>query len=258
MGLASLGLGGHRALVTGGGTGLGRQIALGLSEAGADIVVCGRRREPLDETRVRIEAQGRTCRVMDADLTTDDGVERILGAAEGVDILVNSAGASPLQSWATLSIDDWRAVHAVNVEAAFRLCQGLAPAMVERGWGRIINVVSIYGVVAGDPGRYPGIEWDVPAYTASKHGLLGLTRYLAIRLAPHGVTVNALSPGMFPTEMSRSKLTPAVEAELVRGTPVGRLGGSTDLAAAAVFLASPGAAFVVGHNLVVDGGWTAW
>jgi gluconate 5-dehydrogenase len=237
---------------------LGRQIALGLGEAGAEIVVCGRRGGPLEETRVALETMRRACRVVQADLTTDEGIEQALRAADGVDILVNCAGVSPLQPWTSLSLEDWRAVHAVNVEAAFRLMQGLSPAMVDRKWGRIINVVSIYGIVAGDPGRYPGIAWDVPAYTASKHGLLGITRYIAVRLAPYGVTVNALSPGMFPTEMSRAKLTRDVEAELVRGTPVGRLGDATDLAAAAVFLASPGAAFVVGHNLVVDGGWTVW
>ncbi|HEY7073194.1 MAG TPA: SDR family oxidoreductase [Acidimicrobiales bacterium] len=258
MGLHLLELGGLRALVTGAGTGLGRQVATGLAEAGADLVVCGRRQEPLEHCADEARRLGADVRVISADVTTEDGVEALRAGAGRVDILVNNAGTNRLQPWAEVSMEDWRALLALDLEAPFRLCQVFGPPMVERGWGRIINVVSVYGSVAGDPARYPGLAWDIPGYVVAKHGLHGLTRYLGARLAKHGVCVNSLSPGMFPTEGNRERLTPAVRDALVAGTPAERLGEDDDLKAAAVFLASPGARFVVGQNLVVDGGWTVW
>jgi NAD(P)-dependent dehydrogenase (short-subunit alcohol dehydrogenase family) len=258
MGLALLELKGLRALVTGAGTGLGRQLALGLAEAGADLVVCGRRRGPLEACAAEATALGAAVGVIAADVTTEAGVEALVAGAGRIDILVNNAGTNRLQPWAELPMQEWRDLLAIDLDAPFRLCQAFGPPMVERGWGRIINVVSVYGSVAGDPARYPGLAWDIPAYVVAKHGLHGLTRYLGARLARHGVCVNSLSPGMFPTEGNRERLTPAVRDALEAGTPAGRLGGPDDLKAAAVFLASPGARFVVGQNLVVDGGWTVW
>ena len=131
--------------------------------------------------------------------------------------------------------------------------------MKRRGWGRIINVSSIYGSLAGDPSRYPGLDWDVPSYFASKHGLHGVTRYLAGLLAPHRVCVNTLSPGMFPnTDQNESMVSADLLERLIDGTPMKRVGDDEDLKAAVVFLASPGAKFVTGQDLVVDGGWSIW
>jgi NAD(P)-dependent dehydrogenase (short-subunit alcohol dehydrogenase family) len=146
----------------------------------------------------------------------------------------------------------------INLEAPFRLAQIFAPEMAQRKWGRIINVCSVYANLAGNADLYPGVAWDIPVYVPSKHGLHGVTRYLAVRLAKDGVCVNSLSPGMFLTEGTQRKLNPDAQTALARATPVGRLGQEDDLQAAVVFLASPGAKFVTGQNLTVDGGWSVW
>lgn len=258
MGLKLLDLSGLRALVTGGGTGLGRQMALGLAEAGADIVVCGRRRERIEEAAEEIRGIGVSAEAIPADVTSENDIQHLVHTAGQIDILVNNAGVSRIQPWKEVSLAEWREVFSLNLDAPFRLCQLLAPPMVERRWGRIINVSSIYGVIGGSPDRYPGVAWDLPAYFASKHGLIGLTHYLAVRMAPYGVCINALSPGIFATEGTRERMPPEVRETLIRETPMKRLGEEDDLKAAVVFLASPGSSFVTGQNVIVDGGWTVW
>lgn len=254
-GLALLSLEGRRALVTGAGTGLGRQMALGLAEAGASLTICGRREQPLLECAELARDFGVDVVVSPADVTDESDLQQLVGRAGTVDILVNNAGLAPNQPWLEVTRDEWRSVMALNLEAPFRLVQLLAPAMMERRWGRIINVASIYGSLGGDPDRYPP-GWDVPAYFASKHALNGVTRYLAPRLAPHGVCINSLSPGAFDSEQNRGLLTEQTRAAMEQNTPARRMGDVDDLKAAVVFLASPGAAFVTGQILFVDGGWT--
>ena len=259
MGLSLLSLEGTRALVTGAGTGLGRQMALGLAEAGADLVLAARRREPLEETAAQARAFGKGVLVLPADVTREEDVQALRAEAGRVDVLVNNAGGGEVKPWLSVTAEDWRRVVAVNLDAPFRLIQLFAPPMMERHWGRIINVSSIYGLVGGDPSRYPGVEWDNVPYFASKHGLQGLTHALAPRLAPYGVSVNSLCPGMFPnTENNAGLLSPELEAALIAGTPMRRVGDDLDLKAAVVFLASPGSKFMTGQSLVVDGGWTVW
>jgi gluconate 5-dehydrogenase len=233
-------------------------MACGLAEAGADLVICGRRRPPLAETAQEAGVHGVDVAVLPADVTDEASASALKQGAGKVDILVNNAGISPIHPWETVSMEQWRAIFSLNVDAPFRLCQLFAPAMIERGWGRIINISSVYGSLGGNVDRYPGIDWDLPAYFASKHGLNGLTRYFATRLAPHGICVNSISPGMFRTPLSESKLTPEVARQLEEATPMKRLGGSEDLKAAVVFLASPGAAFVTGQILLIDGGYSVW
>jgi NAD(P)-dependent dehydrogenase (short-subunit alcohol dehydrogenase family) len=256
--LELLSLTGKTALVTGAGTGLGLQMALGLAEAGANLVVCGRRLAPLEECAAQARAFGATVKVIPADVTVEEDVQRLKAEAGQIDILVNNAGFGMQGKWTEVSLAEWRQVMALNLDAPFRLIQLFAPPMMERGWGRIINIASIYGSISGDTRRYPGLDWDIPSYFASKHGLHGITHYLAPRLAPHGVCINSLSPGMFPSEQNDDKLTPAVLAALIDGTPMQRLGETDDLKAAVVFLASPGAKFMTGQDLIVDGGWTVW
>lgn len=257
--LELLSLAGKRALVTGAGTGLGLQMALALAEAGADLVVCGRRREPLDDCAQQAQQYGANVTVIQADVTVEADVLRLQQEAGQIDILVNNAGFGLLKPWLEVTLADWREVTALNLDACFRLIQLFAPAMIERRWGRIINIASIYGSIAGDARRYPGIEnWDIPSYFASKHGVHGITHYFAPKFALHGVTINSLSPGMFPSEQNEERLTPAVKAALVDGTPMQRLGETDDLKAGVVFLASPGAKFVTGQDLIMDGGWTVW
>ena len=245
-------------------------------EAGAEVVVVGRRRAPLEETQSVVVDAGGRCQVIVADVTIEADVERLRDEAGPIEILVNNAGIAPNEPWETVPLDSWRDVYDVNVLAPFRLCQVFAPPMRERGWGRIINIASVYGGIAGKPYHYPA-DWDPSSYFASKHSVHGVTRYLAVRLAPYGVCVNSLSPGGVAGGTNRG-LTADEQAQLAETKtpeerrveddriarflhdeiPMGRPGDPDDYTGPAVFLASPGAAYVTGQNLIVDGGWTIW
>jgi NAD(P)-dependent dehydrogenase (short-subunit alcohol dehydrogenase family) len=275
-GLRLLSLEGKRAVVTGGGTGLGRSIARGFVEAGAEVVIVGRREAPLLEARDYALAEGGTCEVVVADVTREDDVLRLGEAAGRVDILVNNAGIAPDEAWETVPLSSWQDVFATNVFAPFRLIQLFAPAMRERGWGRIINIASVYGQIAGKPDLYPP-DWDPSSYFASKHSVHGVTRNLAVRLAPYGVTVNSLSPGGVSGATNRG-LTASEQAEAAAQrspdqvaydeqraerffrseVPMRRGGDPEDYMGPAVFLASPASSYMTGQILVVDGGWTVW
>jgi NAD(P)-dependent dehydrogenase (short-subunit alcohol dehydrogenase family) len=257
-GLASLDLSGLTALVTGGGAGLGRHMTLALASAGANLVICGRHEDALSHTVGEVAAAGGDARAVVCDVTDTADLDELVAAAGHVDILVNNVGGSHLHPWYSESMDDWRAVMALNLESALQLCQRLVPAMCERRWGRVVNVASVYGSQAGDPDLYPGIDWDYASYFTSKHGLIGLTRYLAVRVAPDGVCVNSLSPGMFPTVRQHDHSADSNWERMIARTPMKRLGVGADIEAAVVFLASPGASFVTGHDLRVDGGWSIW
>ncbi|MEN3282251.1 MAG: hypothetical protein V7607_3391 [Solirubrobacteraceae bacterium] len=250
---------GRRALITGGGAGLGRQMTEALAEAGAEVVICGRRVEPLEEAVATLGAAGLPVSAIPADVTKTADLERLRDGAGQVDILVNNAGYSLRDPWETVGLDAWRQVMAINVEAPLRLAQLFVPAMVERGWGRVVNVASMYGSVTGDPSLYGQLGFHAASYVTAKHAVIGLTRYLATMVGPHGVTVNALSPGSFPDTPSNAA---AGANDLSEGfaerTPVKRVGNDRDLRAAIVFLASPGSAFYMGQDLIVDGGWTIW
>ncbi len=253
-----LDLSGKHALVTGGGTGLGRQMAEALAEAGARVTICGRRAAPLKATAEAAVAAGFDFRWAVADVTTPSDRQKLFDEVPDVDILVNNAALGERKPWLTVTIDNWRAIMNLNLEAPFALSQLFVPPMVEKKWGRVINISSVFGLIVGDPALYG--EWgvDLPSYIASKHGLIGLTKHLAMMLGNSGVTVNALCPGMFPnTEQNAANaasLIPGVEAR----TPVKRVGNDTDLRAAIVYLASPGSKFYTGQSMVIDGGWTIW
>jgi NAD(P)-dependent dehydrogenase (short-subunit alcohol dehydrogenase family) len=251
---------GRRALVTGGGTGIGRALVMALAEAGATVVICGRRVEPLRATvaAAKSGAAAGAIHVVAADVTHEPDVQRLRDAAGDIDILVNNAGGAQQRPWLDVTSEHWRDVVGLNLDAAFRLSQVFAPAMTGRGWGRIINIASVYGMIAADPGRYPGMTVDNASYVAAKHGLIGMTRHLAVRLGRTGVTVNAISPGMIMVEKHAATLTDGAKEALAAGAPAGRMGTPEDLQTALLFLASPGSGFVTGQNVVVDGGWTIW
>jgi NAD(P)-dependent dehydrogenase (short-subunit alcohol dehydrogenase family) len=253
-----LDLSGKHALVTGGGTGLGRNMVEALAEAGARITICGRREEPLKKTAAASIAAGHDVRWVVADITSDADRRRLFAEVKGVDILVNNAALGERKNWLEVTMDEWRAIMTLNLEAPFALSQLFVPPMVEKKWGRLINVSSIYGIVVGDPSLYG--EWgvDLASYVASKHGLIGLTKHLAVTLGGTGVTVNALCPGMFPNTEQNASHSDGLAPGLAVRTPVKRVGNDTDLRAAIVYLASPGSAFYTGQSLVVDGGWTIW
>jgi NAD(P)-dependent dehydrogenase (short-subunit alcohol dehydrogenase family) len=252
--LDSFRLDGRRALVTGGAKGLGRVIATALAEAGADIAIASRQLEDCRDAARELERSlGRRALALQADVTRSEDVSRLVRELDavwgGVDILINNAGVNIRGLATDLPESDFDAVVAVNLKAPFLCARAFAPGMLERGWGRVINMGSILSVIAL-PGRAP--------YASAKAGLLNLTRVLALEWATSGVTVNALCPGPFATEMNRPLLEdPEKYKAFVAKIPMGRWGELHEIAGAVVFLASNAASYVTGSALFVDGGWTA-
>jgi len=253
-----LDLSGKHALITGGGAGLGRQMTEALAEAGARVTICGRREEPLKRTTAALLADGHDARWILADVTSASDRENLRAQAGAVDILVNNAARGERKPWLEVSLEEWRAIMQLNLEAPFALSQLFVPAMISHGWGRVVNVSSIYGLAAGDPALYGDWGVDLASYVASKHGLIGLTKHLAAMLGGTGVTVNALCPGMFPNTDANAAHSDGLVPGLAARTPVKRVGDDNDLRAAIVYLASPGASFYTGQSLAVDGGWLIW
>ena len=243
-------LDGKVALVTGASRGLGAGIATGLLEAGATVI--GTSRNPDSATQVAKQL-GSVPVVMDITdvASVRAGVDRVAAELGRLDILVNNAGLNIPQGVFDVDEASWDAVLDTNLKGTFFAAQAAARCMVTSGeGGRIINIASQAGVV--------GIE-ERSAYGASKGGAVLLTKVLAIELAQHRITVNAVAPTFIATELTRGTLeNPAWRERVLSRIPLGRIGESEDVAAATVYLASPAAAMVTGHTLLVDGGWTAW
>ena len=241
------------AVVIGGTSGIGRAIAHGLAEAGADVVCTSRRHEQVEAAAAEIEALGRRSIRMTSDVDDRESMKDLLDACVGefgkVDILVNSAGRTKRTPSLEFSEEDWEAIMDTNLTGTLRSCQIFGRHMLERGYGRIINIASLSTFVA---------LFEVAAYSASKAAIASLTKSLAIEWAKSGVNVNAIAPGVFKTPLNQKLLdeTPRGQEFLTR-TPMGRFGQVEELAGAAVFLASEAASFVTGEVLVVDGGFLA-
>jgi len=244
---------GKRALITGASRGLGYAIAKALAGAGAQTILHGRDLAALGRAQGAFAQRGWACSSVTCEMTDESAVrdmaKSMLEQHGRIDILVNNAGANIRKGLLEAASAEWRAVLEMDLTACFALAQELAPAMIDAGWGRIINIGSVMSVLS---------RAGIPAYAAAKHGVAGLTRALAAELGRKGVTANAICPGFFLTEanqvhLQNAKFTTWVEER----TPLGRWGEPKEVGGAAVFLASDAASYVNGHLLMVDGGLTA-
>ena len=253
MSYRPLALEGKVAVVIGGTSGIGRALAHGLAEAGADVAPTSRRLEQVEATALEIEARGRRTLRVTSDVAERASLENLLAACLAgfgqVDILVNCAGRTKRAPTLDFAEADWNDIMETNVTGTLRACQVFGRHMLERKYGRIINIASLSTFVA---------LYEVAAYAASKAAVASLTKSLAVEWGPLGVNVNAIAPGVFRTALNEKLLdeTPRGQEFLLR-TPLKRFGQVEELAGAAVFLASEAASFVNGEILVVDGGFLA-
>ncbi|MBS1794438.1 MAG: glucose 1-dehydrogenase [Acidobacteria bacterium] len=253
MSFAKLDLTGRTAVVVGGTSGIGRAIAHGLAEAGADVVCTSRRAEQVETAAREIEERGRRTLRVASDVGDKNSLQNLLDEClrefGRVDILVNSAGRTKRAPTVDFPEEDWDAIIETNLTGTLRACQVFGRQMLEQGYGRIINIASLSTFVA---------LYEVAAYAASKAAVASLTKSLAIEWARRGVNVNAIAPGVFKTDLNRQLLEESERGrEFQVRTPMGRFGQVEELAGAAVFLASDAASFVTGEVLVVDGGFLA-
>lgn len=247
-------LSGKVALVTGGSRGLGKEMAEGLAEAGASLMLLARREQWLtptvEEFRDRgFRCEGTMCDVANAD-NVQASVDRTIETYGQIDILVNNAGVTWGQPIEEHSLEKWNMVLQINLTGAFLFSQRAGREMLKRRSGNIINVASIAGLVGSmERGQH------IVGYVAAKGGLIAMTREFAAKWARRGIRVNAIAPGFFPSRMTE-KVLEAAQAQIEAGVPMGRVGGEGELKGVAVFLAAPASGYITGHTMVVDGGGT--
>ena len=228
-------------------------MALSLAAEGARVALVSRDREKLTAVADEVTAAGGRATVFTADVTSEEDVRRveseILAVYGKVNILINNAGVNVRKPVVDFTLQEWRLVMDTNVTAAFLMCRSFVPAMTGQGYGRILNMTSIMSHVSL-PGRI--------AYSTSKTALLGMTRTLALELAPEQITVNGISPGPFGTEMNKPLMeNPEINAQFMASIPLGRWGKVEEIGQLALYLCSEDAGFITGTDILIDGGWTA-
>jgi NAD(P)-dependent dehydrogenase (short-subunit alcohol dehydrogenase family) len=250
--VSSFELEGQRAVVVGGTSGIGLAVALGLARAGADVVPVSRNLETSTEAANQITAMGRRSLALDVDVTSRESIEKlhddVVANFGAIDILVNSAGITKREPTLTTSDEQWAHIFNVNLNGTLRACQVFGRSMIDRGYGRIINIASLSTFVAFH---------EVAAYCASKAAVGALTKSLAVEWAPFGVLVNAIAPGVFPTALNSKILDSPRGQELKMRTPMSRFGQAEELVSTAVYLSSPHSSFTTGQIVAVDGGFLA-
>ena len=240
---------GKKALVTGSSKGIGASIAQALAQAGADIVLVGRTKDSLEATKSAIINIGRKVEIVLCDVSSADAITEAFSdiAALKVDILINNAGSISRAPAAEAQMEEWNRIIDTNLNSVFQISQACGRAMIAQGTGTIINIASLLSFQGGI---------NVPAYTASKHGVAGVTKALANEWGSRGVTVNAIAPGYISTDNTAALRADADRnASILARIPIGRWGNPDDIASVAVFLASPAARYINGEVLTVDGGW---
>jgi NAD(P)-dependent dehydrogenase (short-subunit alcohol dehydrogenase family) len=253
MSYAKFDLSGKTAVVIGGTSGIGRAIAHGLAEAGADVVATSRRLEQVEAAAKEIEERGKRTLRITSDVSDRESLENLLNECVRefgkVDILINSAGKTKRQPTLDVSEEDWNDILETNLSGTLRACQIFGRHMIERGYGRIVNIASLSTFVS---------LFEVAAYSASKAAVASLTKSLAIEWAARGVNVNAIAPGVFRTALNEKLLDESERGrEFLTRTPMRRFGQVEELAGAAIYLSSDAASYVTGSVLVVDGGFLA-
>jgi len=244
------------AIVTGGSSGLGVVIAEALCEAGARVFLVARRLDRMRDVANFLKLRGFDVEFFKCDVSCEDEVvatvSKVVEKAGKIDILINNAGITIPSRTVELKLEDWKKVLEVNLTGAFLFCREVAKNMMRiGGGGKIINLSSVYGLIADDTPELP--------YFASKAGIIGMTRQLALELAPHRINVNAIAPGFFPSEMTASFISDLDSlSSTLSKIPMRRLGMPNDLKGVIVFLSSQASDYITGQVIVVDGGWTIW
>jgi NAD(P)-dependent dehydrogenase (short-subunit alcohol dehydrogenase family) len=246
---------GRVAVVSGGSMGLGRQMAEGLAEMGASLVLCARKKDRCEEAAEELRVLGVQTLALACDVKDKAAIQEVVHATLAkfgrIDILINNAGVSWASPVEEMTLEQWDKVLSTNLTGTFLFCQAAGKAMVAQRSGKIINIASVAGLGGASA------ELQAIGYHASKGGVIAFTKDLACKWAPHNIQVNAIAPGWFPTHMSDWVIEHRRDS-LLTEIPLGRFGGDHDLKGAAVFLASEASAYVTGHVLVVDGGQSAW